>query len=123
MSEPLRKPVMRVRVGGEDLFSARELTVKGRDAWALRKLIERGEGGITALDEIGPRLSHYIFKLRRAGIVIETKEEVHGGAFAGWHGRYILRSKVDVIEGGELTDYDPTEKRRSAGIPALRVLS
>lgn len=96
MTEPSRKPRLRVRVGDGDLFS-RELTVRGRDAWALRKLIEHGEGGITAFDEIGPRLSHYVFKLRRAGLTIETKDEAHSGAFAGVHGRYVLRSFVTVI--------------------------
>jgi hypothetical protein len=94
---PLTKPVMRVRIG-EDLF-ARELTVRGRDAWLLKKLIERGPIGVTAFDEIGPRLSHYAFKLRRAGIAIETRDETHGGAFAGHHGRYILRSQVTVVDG------------------------
>jgi hypothetical protein len=92
---------MRVRVGGVDgdgLFG-RELTVVGRDAWALRKLVERGEIGITAFDEIGPRLSHYIFKLRRAGLAIETRDESHGGPFAGTHGRYILRTPVEILEG------------------------
>lgn len=100
MVEPITKPLMRVRVtSDDDLLDGRELTIKGRDAWALKKLLDRGERGVTALDEIGPRLSHYIFKLRRAGIVIETKDESHGGAFAGWHGRYVLRSRVEVLEG------------------------
>ena len=101
MTEPLTKPVMRVRVGGDlglDLFAAHHLTVKGRDAWPLRKLIDNGARGVTAFDEIGPRLSHYVFKLRRAGFTIETKDEHHGGAFAGTHGRYVLVSPVRIVE-------------------------
>jgi hypothetical protein len=97
MAEPSKKPRLRVRVG-EGLFAV-ERTVAGRDAWLLKKLIERGERGVTAFDEIGPRLSHYAFKLRKAGLLIETKDEAHGGAFAGHHGRYVLRSPVEIIEG------------------------
>ena len=97
MAEPVKKPVLKVRVG-EDLF-ARELTIKGRDSWLLKKLVEKGERGVTAFDDIGPRLSHYAFKLRRAGLSIETKDESHGGAFAGTHGRYVLRSKGEILEG------------------------
>ena len=100
MAEPVSKPRMRVRVASDDdLLDGCELTVAGRDAWALQKLLDKGERGVTAFDEIGPRLSHYIFKLRRAGIAIETRDESHGGAFAGWHGRYVLRSRVEVLEG------------------------
>ena len=81
------------------MSSARMIKTFGRDAWALRKLIDNGERGVTAFDEVGPRLSHYIFKLRRAGLNIETKDEAHSGAFAGTHGRYVLRSRVEVLEG------------------------
>jgi hypothetical protein len=92
------KPQLRAIIGdGGDLF-ATPLTFRGRDAWALKRLSEAGEGGITAFDEIGPRLSHYIFKLRRAGLTIETIDESHGGAFAGTHGRYVLRSRVRIVE-------------------------
>ena len=98
MTKPSNKPRMVVRVGGADDLFTRELTVRGRDAWALKKLIEKGEGGISAFDEIGPRLSHYIFKLRKAGLTIETKDESHGGAFAGTHGRYVLRTPLQVVE-------------------------
>jgi hypothetical protein len=88
---------MRVRVGGDDLLGY-ELTVAGRDAWLLKKLVDRGERGVTAFDEVGPRLSHYAFKLRRAGLTIDTIDERHGGAFAGTHGRYVLRSRVRIVE-------------------------
>ena len=71
--------------------------VVGRDAWALLNLIERGERGCTPIDTPGPRWSHYVFKLRHAGFIIETIDENHGGPFAGSHARYVLRSRVTVV--------------------------
>lgn len=71
--------------------------VIGRDAWALTNLIRAGERGCTPIDTPGPRWSHYVFKLRRAGFVIETIHEDHGGPFAGTHARYVLRSVVTII--------------------------
>jgi hypothetical protein len=79
----------------------RSLTLVGRFAWCLEKLVTAGERGITALDEIGPRLSHYVFVLRRRhGLTIETREEKHGRQFSGWHGRYVLHTNASVIAGG-----------------------
>jgi len=46
------------------------LTLIGRDAWALQKLIEAGDAGVTPLDTPGPRWSGYVHKLRRAGLVL-----------------------------------------------------
>lgn len=76
----------------------RLLAVTGRKAFTLAKLIERGDGGMTAFDDVGPRLSHYVFGLRRDGITIETVPERHGGPFAGEHARYVLRSPLSVME-------------------------
>jgi hypothetical protein len=76
----------------------RSVTLAGRFAWCLEKLVSAGERGITAIDEIGPRLSHYVFVLRRRhGLNIETREEKHGGQFSGWHGRYVLHTKASII--------------------------
>ncbi|MDO9416204.1 winged helix domain-containing protein [Pararhizobium sp.] len=72
-------------------------TVVGRDAWALRNLIDQGQRGCTPIDQPGPRWSHYVFKLRGFGFVIETVHEAHGGPYAGSHARYVLHSKVEVI--------------------------
>lgn len=72
--------------------------VIGRDAWALLNLIQAGERGCTPIDTPGPRWSHYVFKLRRAGFIIETIDESHGGPFAGSHARYVIRSKVTILE-------------------------
>lgn len=73
-------------------------TVKGRMAWALHALVEAGERGCTPVDRPAPRWSDYIFKLRKAGLAIETLDEAHGGAYSGSHGRYVLRSPVQVME-------------------------
>lgn len=71
--------------------------VVGRDAWALQNLLRAGERGCTPIETPGPRWSHYVFKLRRAGFIIETIDEDHGGPFAGTHARYVLRSQVTIL--------------------------
>lgn len=77
---------------------AKRVTIPGRFGWCLEKLIAAGDKGVTAFDEIGPRLSHYIFGLRRFhGLTIETRDERHGGQFSGTHGRYVLKTKARVV--------------------------
>ncbi|MGA1803351.1 winged helix domain-containing protein [Rhizobium sp. HT1-10] len=78
-------------------------TVKviGRDAWALRNLVNAGSQGCTPIDHPGPRWSQYVFKLRGFGFAIETIDEKHGGQFAGSHARYVLRSQVEIIEDSD----------------------
>lgn len=71
--------------------------VVGRDAWALLNLLRAGEHGCTPITTPGPRWSHYVYKLRRAGFIIETIDENHGGPFAGTHARYVLRSQVTIL--------------------------
>ncbi len=73
------------------------IAVSGRDAWALQRLIEAGDAGVTPLDAPGPRWSGYVHKLRKAGLVIETIHEGHAGPFPGCHARYVLRSNVTVV--------------------------
>ena len=102
-------PVTQIRVRLGDV----EKTVRGRDAWALHEIIENGLLGVTPLDNPAPRWSHYIFKLRRAGFNIETIDERHGGAFAGSHARYVLRSPVTVSQIVRKLDRD----RQSGGAP------
>jgi hypothetical protein len=70
----------------------------GRFAWALLRLHRAGEAGITSLENPAPRLSHYIFGLRRDGLDITTEYEDHGGDFAGRHGRYRLATPIEVVE-------------------------
>lgn len=74
--------------------------VKGRDAWALLELHRAGARGVTPIDTPGPRWSGYVFKLRRLGLVIETAHEQHGGPFPGTHARYVLHSRISIVEGG-----------------------
>jgi hypothetical protein len=70
----------------------------GRDAWALAELVSAGTNGLTTLERAAPRWSHYIYKLRRGGIAIETRHEPHAGNYPGHHARYFLRSQLEVIE-------------------------
>jgi len=68
----------------------------GRFAWALRELMRAGNVGVTPIDRPAPRWSHYIFKLREAGIAITTTPEPHSGAYPGTHGRYRLETKLSL---------------------------
>jgi hypothetical protein len=83
---------LKIRVG------ERELTVAGRQAWALDRLHRAGPAGCTPIDHPGPRWSDYIFKLRRDGIGVETIHESHKGAYAGTHARYVLTSPVVILD-------------------------
>jgi hypothetical protein len=69
----------------------------GRVEDTLLKLLEAGHDGMTTLENPAPRVSDYVFKLRKRGFVIETLAEPHSGAFPGHHGRYILRSRVERL--------------------------
>ena len=73
------------------------LTFVGRFAWALACLVEAGEAGCTPIDHPGPRWSHYVFVLRRAGIAIATITQRHGGPYPGHHARYVLRTLIVVV--------------------------
>ena len=70
---------------------------EGREAWTLRHLLNAGAAGVTTIDHPAPRWSHYIYKLRRAGLIISTEYEAHSGSFPGTHGRYRLESVVHVV--------------------------
>ena len=73
-------------------------TFCGRDAWALDQLISGGLIGVTSIERPAPRWSHYVFKLRRGGVNVETIDEPHGGAYSGTHARYVLRTSLRIIE-------------------------
>ena len=70
------------------------LTLTKRAEFFLEEMLGAGAEGITTIDYPGVRVGDAIFKLRKAGVAIDTAYEQHGGEFAGNHGRYILRSKV-----------------------------
>jgi hypothetical protein len=76
----------------------REREAIGRFAWTLLQLHRAGDAGITSLENPAPRLSHYVYGLRRDGLAIETTYENHGGDFAGRHGRYRLVTLIEVVE-------------------------
>jgi hypothetical protein len=82
---------IRVRIADAD---GAVVTVRGREAWALRILMAAGARGCTPLDHPGPRWSGYVHDLRRLGLVIETVR----GEFPGDHARYVLRSRITVLE-------------------------
>ena len=89
------KPFLRVSWGERDANSAR---FEGREAQTLALLIDRGLRGFTSGDASAlgwaRRTSHYIFRLRAAGLDIETMREKVGDAVIG---RYTLRTAVTVI--------------------------
>lgn len=74
------------------------LTFEGRTAWALDQLIKAGAGGCTPITHPGPRWSAYVYKLKKAGLIIETIHERHDGQFPGNHGRYVLRTPVEIVD-------------------------
>lgn len=92
----MRKPELKFqfRRDGDDSWQL----VVGRDAWALQQLVAAENRGITTLQNPAPRMSAYIFNLRKLGVLIETVHESHAGPFPGTHGRYILRSAIEIRE-------------------------
>jgi predicted methyltransferase len=72
-------------------------TFAGRDAWALRHLIAAGATGLTTIDHPAPRWSHYVFRLRKAGLVISTEHGPHKGDYPGVHGRYRLETSMTIV--------------------------
>lgn len=88
----------RLEVIARILPDGQPIKVVGRDAWALQNLMRERERGCTPIEHPGPRWSHYVFKLRGLGFVIQTVDEKHYGPFAGTHARYVLRSEVEIIE-------------------------
>lgn len=87
------------RVIVEGVDGPRSIVLKGRLLWALRQLISAGRAGVKPIERIGPRWSHYVFKLRAEGLDIEPVRERHDGPYPGTHGRYVLLTTV-AIEGG-----------------------
>jgi hypothetical protein len=80
----------------------RILELAGREEWALSHLLAARTTGCTSISHPDPRWSDYVFKLRRRGVDITTLAEHHDGPFAGTHGRYILRGKVERLGAMEM---------------------
>ena len=89
---------MRYQIKVRVLPDGAPMTIVGRNAETLEKLIAAGERGITSYENPAPRLAHYIFRNRRFGFLIETIDEAHGGRFPGTHARYVLRSDVQILQ-------------------------
>jgi hypothetical protein len=96
-AEPIARKTIRVQ-RCDDLAGSPPITLRGREKWALEKLIDAGNAGCTPITTPGPRWSHYVFKLRGYGFAIETIHEPHGGPFPGHHARYVLRSEVQILD-------------------------
>jgi hypothetical protein len=80
------------------LQSGSQQTFVGREAWTLRRLVEAGPRGVATIDHPAPRWSHYVYKLRKAGLSISMDYETHKGDFPGKHGRYRWETPVAVVE-------------------------
>lgn len=73
------------------------ITLIGRDAWTLRRLIDAGAKGCTPIEQPAPRWSAYVHRLRGMGVIITTHMEEHGGEFPGRHARYVLGCTVERV--------------------------
>lgn len=91
------KKIERLEVVFRILPDGQYMKAIGRDAWMLKELIRVGSRGLTSLENPAPRISGYVLKLRKRGLIIETIHEMHDGPFAGNHARYMLRSDVAII--------------------------
>jgi hypothetical protein len=70
------------------------LRLTKRADFFLGELLAAGREGISTINYPGVRVGDAIFKLRKAGVEIETDHVAHGGEFAGSHGVYRLKSRV-----------------------------
>jgi hypothetical protein len=97
----------RVRFIVYDSEPVRAISPAGRDAWALGNLIIAGAAGCTPIEHVGPRWSHYVWKLRTTyNVIIETIDEPHGGEFSGSHARYVLRSHVRFADPADASRHE-----------------
>ncbi|MGY3437025.1 MULTISPECIES: winged helix domain-containing protein [unclassified Marinovum] len=77
------------------------IKVSGRTRWALDCLRTAGSQGCTPITKPAPRWAAYVYNLREMGVDIETITEAHGGEFAGYHARYVLRCQAaPAVKGG-----------------------
>lgn len=112
---PAQKPSIRLRMleGATFASGSVEKNFTGRPAWAADGLLKNGDKGLRTIDCPATQLPFYIFQLRKAGIIIRTIMEKHGGPFAGRHARYVLESNVERVE---LRKQDPKTKKPASQI-------
>jgi hypothetical protein len=89
------------------------IRVPKRAMFLLDALYKAGAEGITTIEFPGVRVSAAILHLRRAGVNVQTIYEKHSGEFAGRHGRFVLRSRVEPIHDSDPSP-DPTPARRDS---------
>lgn len=97
---PRGKPSLTVSWGDGD--AAATMTFEGREAQTLKLLLAVGPHGFTSGDASplgwARRTSHYVFKLRAAGLdIATTRETVADGTRVG---RYTLATPVRIISRG-----------------------
>jgi len=85
----------------------------GRFAQPAARLLDGEDAGISSLFFPGLRLSHYVKVLRDDyGLRIETEREPHAGDYPGRHGRYRLRSRLDVVKLVRASEGDGRRRSR-----------
>ena len=80
------------------LDTGEELETEGREAWCLAQLVTTADKGVTPIERPAPRWSHYVFKLRKLGLPVETIDEAHGGTYRGKHARYRLSVPLVILD-------------------------
>lgn|GEM_PF-1347678 len=93
------------------------IKLKGRNRWALERLINAGETGCSSIDNPAPSWSTYVFNLRNTGVMIETLRGQHSGEFSGTHALYVLRSVVEPITPPPVK-IDTARQRNKRFLPA-----
>ena len=78
--------------------SSETLRLNGCGAWTLAHLIGARETGIIPLDSPAPRWSAYVHTLRKRSLDISTVDEPHACPYSGTHGRYVLRTSLEVLK-------------------------
>lgn len=92
---PPKKSTVTVRIEPD----GRIVKLDGRAGWLMRVLVNAGKRGVTTIDlPAGVRVSHAVYLLRRAGFIISSPRESHGGPFAGTHSRYTLQTEVTIVD-------------------------
>jgi hypothetical protein len=108
-----------IRQEDAPLLPPKPLTLPKRAAWFLDELLKAGAAGVTTIDYPGVRVGDCILKLRKAGVDVQTVYEPHDGEFPGRHGRYILRSSVELLADnaqGFAADPVPRSNPAHAGV-------
>jgi hypothetical protein len=101
------------------LLPPKPINVPKRAAWFLEERVKASAAGVTTIDYPGVRVGDCILKLRKAGVDVQTIYEPHEGEFAGRHGRYVLRSRVELITDDDGPPPDPKPMAtRSIGMVA-----